>query len=101
MNEVEFETAPTPERPRTATVLGLLVASAAILSYLGSYAMANALVSAEVLKPWPHDHDPRLRWFLTGFVILVSVFFAIGAVARFVSGRSMKQVEDMESEQEA
>ena len=49
MYEPEFDTAPTPQRPRTATVLGLLAVTATVLSYLFSYAMANALVAAEVV----------------------------------------------------
>jgi hypothetical protein len=96
MNEVEFESAPPPQRPRTATVLGLLVGAAAILSYLGAYAMTNALVAAEVLKPWPREQDPRLRWFLVGFVVLVSLFAAIGAVFRFFGSRHLKQIDEME-----
>jgi hypothetical protein len=96
MNEVEFESAPPPQRPRTATVLGLLVGAAAILSYLGAYAMANALVAAEVVKPWPREQDPRFRWFLVGFVVLVSLFAGLGAMFRFFGSRHLKQIDEME-----
>jgi hypothetical protein len=98
VNEVEFETAPMPERPKTATVLGLLALVAAVMSYLGSYAMANALVAADMIKSWPRDHDPRPKWFIIGFVILVSLFTGIGAAARHVSARHLRQIEAMESE---
>jgi hypothetical protein len=99
MDNVEFETTPAPQRPKTATVLGLLAGVAATLSYLGTYAMANALVSAEVLKPWPSDHDPRPKWFAVSFVLLAGLFAAIGGVARHASARGLKQIEQMELEQ--
>src|SRR5438477_485240 len=90
MNQLEFETAPAPQRPKTAVVVGLLAAVAATISYLASYAMANALVSAEVLKPWPSDHDPRPKWFVMGFVVLASAFLVIGVVARQMSARLLE-----------
>ena len=99
MSELEFQSAPPQQRPKTATVLGLLAAVAAMLSYLGTYAMANALVSAEVLKPWPSDHDPRPKWFVVGFVVLSALFAVIGGIARHVSARGLKQIEEMELEQ--
>jgi hypothetical protein len=98
MNEVEFETAPPPERPRTTTVLALLSVVAAVLSYLGSYALINALVAAEVLKPWSRGHDPRPKWFIIGFVVLVSLFIGIGAAFRYISARHLRQIEAMEQE---
>ena len=96
MEDLEFETAPTPQRPRTVTVLGLLVGAAAILSYLGAYAMVNALVAAEVLKAWPRESDPRPKWFLIGFVLLVALFGSVGAAFRFFSSRHLKQIDEME-----
>ncbi|HVT88566.1 MAG TPA: hypothetical protein VHD56_06925 [Tepidisphaeraceae bacterium] len=99
MNEIEFETAPSPERPRTATVIGLLATTAAVLSYLGTYALSNALVAAEVLRPWPKDHDPRPIRFLIGFVVLIAIFSITGFVARFMSTRQMRQIEEMETEE--
>lgn len=98
MNEVEFETAPPPQRPRTTTVLAVLVLTAAVLSYLGAYAMANALVAAEVLRPWSRDNDPRFGWFVAGFFILITLFTGIGAAARFISARHLKQIEETEQE---
>lgn len=99
MYDTEFDTAPAPQRPRTATVLGLFAVAATVLSYLLSYAMANALVAAEVLKPFTRDHDPRPRWFLFTFVLLIVVFSAVGALVRFVSARNLKQIEAMEAEE--
>ena len=98
MNEVEFETAPAPQRPRTLSVVGLLAITAAILSYLGAYAMTNALVAAELVRPWAKDHDPRPRWFLVGFVVLICLFSLVAAAARHASSRQMKEIEQMEAE---
>jgi hypothetical protein len=98
MNEVEFESAAPVERPRTATVLILLSLTAAIFSYLGTYAMANALVAAEVIKPWPRDHDPRLMWFAAGFVALMTLFLAVGGLARRMSALNLRQIDKMEEE---
>jgi len=96
MEDLEFESAPPAQRPKTATVFGLLVGAAGILSYLGAYAMTNAMVAAELLKPWPRDHDPRLKWFLTGFVVLIGLFGGIGALLRFIGSRHLKQIDEME-----
>jgi hypothetical protein len=102
MNEVEFESAPVPTRPSTLTVVGMLSLTAATLSYLGSYAIANALVAAELLKAWPRDHDPRPRWFMTGFAILISLFLIIVGAARRSSAKQMKRIEEeMEADEAA
>jgi hypothetical protein len=98
MNDVEFESAPAPSRPKTATVLGLLAVAAAVLSYLGAYAMPKALVAAEVLKPWPANQDPRPAWFAVGFVVLIVLFCLIGFLARLSSARHLRQIERMEQE---
>lgn len=98
MNEVEFETAPPPARPNTTTVLGLLAVVAAVFSYLITYAMANALVAAEVVKPWAKDHDPRPLWFAICFVVLIILFAGLGAFARHMSARNLRQIDAMEQE---
>ena len=99
MNEVEFESAPSiSARPRTTTVVGLLIGVAGIISYLTSYAMANALVAAEIVKPWTKDHDPRPKWFAAGFVILILAFTAIAAIVRHSSARHLREIDQMETE---
>jgi hypothetical protein len=98
MNEFEFESAPPPSRPSTLTVVGLLVLAAATLSYLASYAIANALVVADLLKAWPSEHDPRPRWFIIGFGVLISVFLLAGAAARQSTARHLRRIEAMEDE---
>jgi membrane associated rhomboid family serine protease len=96
MNEPDFQSAPTAPRPRTATVLAFLAAAAAIFSYLGAYAMVSALLKAEMLRPWPSGHDPRPKWFLTSFSILLSIFFMIGLIARQASNRQLHRIDEME-----
>lgn len=98
MDDLEFETAPPPARPNTTTVIGLLAVVAAVFSYLITYAMANALVAAEFLKPWAKDHDPRPMWFIVCFVVLITVFAAFGATARMMSARNLRQIDAMEQE---
>jgi hypothetical protein len=101
MEDSEFNAAPCPRRPRTITVLGLLTVAAAVLSYLGSYAMTNALVAADVLHPWPVDRDPRPQWFCITFVVLISAFVTIGSVGRMAITRHMRQFEKMERAEDA
>jgi uncharacterized membrane protein YhdT len=98
MNEPEFEGAPADARPRTATVIGLLAVTAAIFSYLLSYAVANALVAADVVKPWQRGHDPRPKWFIISFVVLNCVFLGAGWLMRHSSARNIKEIELMEDE---
>ncbi|HWP39999.1 MAG TPA: hypothetical protein VNL70_03665 [Tepidisphaeraceae bacterium] len=97
--EEEFQAVPAPPRPRTATVFGLMSVVAAVLSYLGAYAMTGALVAAELIKPWPADRDPRLRWFVVGFLVLMALFTAAAALARYVGARHLKAIEQMEQEE--
>jgi hypothetical protein len=101
MNEVEFESAPIPTRPSTLTVVGLLSLTAGTLSYLASYAIANALVASDLLKAWPRDHDPRPKWFVIGFGVLISIFLVIVATARLSTRRQLKRIDEMENEEAA
>jgi hypothetical protein len=95
MFDVETDPAPAPPRPRTVTVLGLLAGVALIFSYLGAYAITDALVSAEVMRPWGADADPRPGWMLTGFVVLLGAFVCVGAAARFMSRQHLRRIDAM------
>jgi hypothetical protein len=86
-----------PPRPKTATVVALLVGAALILSYLAAYAVTNALVAADVMPPWPRDRDPRPRWMGEGFFALIVLFTVIGAVVRVMSRRQLHKIDEMES----
>jgi hypothetical protein len=85
-----------PPRPKTATVVALLVGAALTLSYLAAYAVTNALVAADVMSPWPRDRDPRPRWMGIGFFSLMTTFLVIGLVMRLLSRRHLRRIDDME-----
>ena len=86
-----------PPRPKTATVVALLIGAALILSYLAAYAVTNALVAADVMPPWPRDRDPRPRWMGVGFFALIGLFTAMGGVARVMSRRQLHKIDEMET----
>src|SRR5262245_28995103 len=69
MQQEILEQPPTDSvsRPRTTSVLALLAGAALTFSYLVSYALTNALVSAGLMHPWAPGHDPRPRRMLVGF----------------------------------
>jgi len=81
--------------PRTLTVLGLLALTALTFSYLGAYAVTNALVAANVIQPWSHGHDPRFRWLVTGFCILMLVFMSAGEFLRRWGKSDFKAIDEM------
>ncbi|MGH7213625.1 MAG: hypothetical protein ACREIT_02500 [Tepidisphaeraceae bacterium] len=89
--------APSPGdlRPKTRTVLGLLVGAALVLSYLGAYAMSGALVGAELLPRWKPGEDPRLKWMAAGFCSLLATFMGLGALFRWVSKKQLARIDEM------
>lgn len=93
-----FETdIPTPlRRPRTLTVLVLLSVLAIIVSYLFAFALTGALASADVIKQWPRGQDPRAKWFLVTFVVVMGCFTLFGALARLSSRRQLRHIDAME-----
>jgi len=57
------ETPPPPQAtPRALTVLAMLALAALTFSYLGAYAVTNALVAENVISPFAQGRDPRPRW---------------------------------------
>ena len=89
-----------PPRAKTATVVSLLLGAALTLSYLAAYAVTNALVTADVMSPWPRDRDPRPRWMGVGFFALITAFAVIGAVVRVMSRRQLHQIDEMDTNDE-
>lgn len=81
--------------PRTLTVLGLLALTALTFSYLGAYAVTNALVANQVMSPIATVRDPRPRWLLTSFCVLMLIFMAIGAAVRRLSRRDFAAIDQM------
>ena len=86
------------QSPKTAHVLGLLFGAAAIVSYLGAYALGGALVKAEMIAKWQPGHDPRPRWLIMTFIVTTALFALLGGVARVLSKRQMRRIEAMEAE---
>jgi len=85
-----------PEQPpRTMTVLGLLALTSITFSYLGAYAVSGALVAAQVISPWPRDHDPRFRWLMTGFCILMLIFMSADEFLRRWGKSDFKAIDEM------
>ena len=100
MDAVNTSSPTDASRPRTVTVLGFLVAAAAALSYLGSYALTNALLAQDILKPWAPGSDPRPRWLALGFVTLLGVFGLTGVAARVSSSRQLRSIDALADETE-
>ena len=96
LGKMEQDTLAMSQPPRTLTVLGLLAVTALTFSYLGSYAVTNALVANEVMRPWSDGQDPRPRWLVTGFCVLMLVFIAVGGFFRVLSRRELKQIAAMD-----
>lgn len=92
LDEADAEPAP---KSRTCLVLLLLVAAAATLSFLGTYALTNVLVQAEVLAKWPENADPRPRWLALGFTALLGLFLVVGFAARQLSQSQLRQIDAM------
>jgi hypothetical protein len=82
-------------RPRTLSVLILLMFAATIISYLVAYAAPSALVSADVLAPWPSYADPRPRWMFVSFCGLMGTFIVITGLFRILSRLQIRQIDAM------
>ena len=92
----EFSKALEPPRPKTLTVVGMLIAAALILSYLMAYAVTNALVAAEVVSRWPPGSDPRPLRMCLGFIALMTGFTLAASIAQWMSRRQLKRIDEME-----
>ena len=91
--ETPIEMARAP-RPKTLVVMGVLAATALTFSFLGSYAVYNALVSAGVVQQYT-GKDPRPKWLVIGFCVLMVVFIGVGEFFRFLSRRQFKAIDAM------
>lgn len=96
---MEFNPA-TIRKPRTATVLVMLSGVALLLSWLWAYAVTGALISAELLKPWPADQDPRLRWMTESFLSLLIAFILSGGLVRWLSARQLRRIDSIADAEE-
>ena len=82
-------------RPRTVSVLTVLIFAACAISYLAAYAAPSALVAADVLAPWPSYADPRPRWMVTTFALLMGGFVIIGILFRLLGTLQIRQIDAM------
>ena len=82
-------------RPSMLKVLGLLVAAALVLSWLFSYAIMGALVSAEFVRPFTGRTDTRPVLFGGVFVGLMAVSGTAVVLLRRASGREIAGIDEM------
>jgi hypothetical protein len=90
----------TPPRTRTINVLILLAVAAMVFSYLGAYAITNALVSAGMLPRFAAEHDPRPLWMLMGFGALLVVFATFALLLRILSRRQLRSLDALADAEE-
>ena len=84
---------------RTLSVLILLMFASVTISYLVAYAAPGALVSADVLAPWPSYADPRPRWMFMCFCGLMGSFIILTVLFRLLSRLQIRQIDAMADEQ--
>lgn len=82
-------------RPNSLMVLALLMTVALVFSWLCAYALAGAMVTAELLPPWAANADPRPRWLLGCFAGLMTLFGAFAIIARHLSRRQLQRIDAM------
>src|SRR5688572_16670151 len=83
------DSADTAPKSGLIKVLCLLAVTAVLFSYLGAYAVAGVLANADLIPKWSPAADPRPKWMLAGFILLVVVFSLIALVFRIVSRRNL------------
>lgn len=96
-NRHEHDDDATAQHPtsRTSTTLVFLASFAVIASYLGCYAVTNALVTAGLLSPFSGEADPRPRWMVNSFLALFGGFGVLAVLFRWVSNRQLRRIDDM------
>src|SRR5437879_4455915 len=87
---------PSSRHVRAAKVAVLLLLVAAVFSYLGAFAVTNALVSADLIDHWPPGSDPRPRWMFTAFASLTGGFMLISFWLKWTSWRQLRRLDVME-----
>ena len=98
MDGLDFNPPTPPEaRPRTISVLGLLAMAAGVFSYLWAYCLTDALVAVEMLSPLPRgEADPRPKWFVSSWFVLMIVFMFAGYFLQQLSRRELNSIDEME-----
>jgi hypothetical protein len=83
------------ESPKTLNVLALLVCAAGVFSYLGAYALTNAMVASGLMEKWPTDHDPRSRWMFLIFASLMGAFLVLAIFFKVTNWRAMRHMDKL------
>lgn len=86
-------------RPRTVSVLTVLMVTAVVLSYLVSYALPHALVAANAMQPWPAYADPRPRWMVLCFTVLLSTFVVLMGIFYLLNALQVRRIDSMVEDQ--
>ena len=84
-----------PTKPSTVTVLILLISTAAVFSYLGAYALRDALIRANMIHPAAGARDNRPFWAIAGFTAQMVLFLGIAIFMRFLSWRQFRRIDQM------
>jgi hypothetical protein len=97
MDGLEFIPVARPDPPpRTLKVLAIIAMAAGVFSYLWAYCLTDALVAADMIAPISRDADPRPRWLVTTWFILMVVFIVVGYLLQRVSARQLSSIDEME-----
>jgi hypothetical protein len=80
---------------RTTTVVVFLAAFAVMASWLGVYAVPNALAAAGLIGDWSTDGDARPVWMLRVFITVFGSFATIGMLFRWASRRQLRRIDAM------
>jgi hypothetical protein len=84
-----------PAKPSTVTVLILLISTAAVFSYLGSYALRDALIRANMIHPTAGARDNRPFWAIAAFTAQMIGFLCVAVFMRFLSWRQFRRIDQM------
>ena len=84
---------PQSQRPGVLTLGALLAGVSLVFSYLGAFAVTNALVAADLIEKWSPGSDPRPRWMLRAFIGSLIGFGVIAALLKW-SGRNVRRIDD-------
>jgi hypothetical protein len=82
----------------TIKVVVLLLIVALLFSYLGAFALTNALVSVDLLDRWPANRDPRPAWMLKGFASLTAVFTILAVWLKWTTWRQLRRMDAMDKD---
>lgn len=87
---------PVPQsKPSTITVVMLLMSMAAVFSYLGAYALRDALIRSNMIHPTAGARDTRLFWAIAAFTGQMIAFLCIAVFMKFLSWRQFRRIDQM------